>query len=94
MTKNEYIRAFRMTRLIIYLVLICLCVLFTYFKPFYYLCDYGEVNCIFCGMRSAVKAIMQFRIVEAYKYNKYIVFVQIVTLGILLDTVRIWRAES
>ena len=37
---------------------------------------------------------MQFRIVEAYKYNKYIVIVQIVTLGILIDTVHIWRAES
>ena len=44
MTKNEYIQAFRVTRLIIYLVLICLCVLFTYFKPFYYLCDYGEIR--------------------------------------------------
>lgn len=44
MTKNEYIQAFRVTRLIIYLVLICLCVLFTYFKPFYYLCVMAEVT--------------------------------------------------
>ncbi len=89
MTRNEYIKTFRITRVTVYFIVVCWGMFFLYFKPFKYLCDYQSYSCQLCGMRAALKAIIHLDFVSAYNNNRGIIAVVIIAIIILVDSIYI-----
>lgn len=83
-------RAFKETRLIVYIVLLINGLVIYKLKLFQYLCDDGTTKCWACGMRKAIHKLVTLDFYGAYLSNHYIVLVVIFFFIAIVDIVFIF----
>ena len=72
-------------RFSIYIALILNGVIIQWIAPLQYKCDFTDVECFACGLRTAITLFLHGQFCKAYDSNRLIVLVVLVMMAILID---------